>query len=100
MPERNIDLLRVGTRALMESKVFESVLEGPVRGTVQRVAPEADPPAASAASPLYEVDIAVDDSPYPLVLGSRLDIRLLLGRRSIAEVLLRSARDARREKTS
>lgn len=101
VPERNIDLLRVGTRALMESKVFESVLEGLVRGTVQRVAPEADRAAATeAAAPLYEVDITVDESPYPLVLGSRLDIRLLLGRRSIAEVLLRSARHARREKTT
>lgn len=99
VPERNVDLLRVGTRALMESKVFESMLEGPVLGVVQRVAPEADRIAA-AESPLYEVDIAVENSPYPLVLGSRLDIRLLLGRRSVAEVLLRSARHARRESST
>lgn len=102
VPERNIDLLRVGTRALMESKVFESILESPVRGVVQRIAPEAERLNATRASeaPLYEVDIAVEDSPYPLVLGSRLDIRLLLGRRSIAEVLLRSARQPRRENST
>ncbi len=99
VPERNVDLLRVGTRALMESKVFESLLEGRVQGVVQRIAPDvAAPPAASgdAAPARYEVDITVAQSPYPLVLGSRLDIRLHLGRRSLAEVMLRSASHARR----
>ena len=104
VPERNIDLLRVGSRALMESKVFESMLEGPVVGTVERIAPEALPFDTSSgperAPARYEVDIAVEQSPYPLVLGSRLDIRLHLGRRSIAEILLRSARHARKEQSS
>lgn len=99
VPERNIDLLREGTPAVMESRVFDSMLEGPVRGRVQRVAPEATvaqaPAPAASSLPRYEVDIAVEESPYPLVLGSRLDIRLLLGRRSVADVLFRSARNLR-----
>lgn len=97
VPERNVDLLKEGTAALMESHVFDSMLEGSVHGTVQRIAPEAAGSGLSTnpAPARYEVDIAVSDSPYPLVLGSRLDVRLLLGRRSLAEVLFRSARNLR-----
>lgn len=92
VPERNVDMLRAGTPALMESKVFDSFLEGPVRGTVQRVAPDA---SLGADHPLYEVDIEVEATPHPLVLGSTLDVRLMLGRRSVAEILLRRARSER-----
>lgn len=90
VPERNIDLLKIGTPALMESHVFESMLEGAVRGTVERVAPEAQADG-------YEIDIRVEHTPHPLVLGSSLDVRLNLGHRSLAEVVFRSARDLRRD---
>ena len=97
--ERNIDLLKVGIPARMESHVFDSMLEGHVKGRVQRVSPEAQSPGhpgdPAALPGRYEVDIAVHESPYPLVLGSRLDVRLSLGRRSLAEVLFRSARNLR-----
>jgi multidrug resistance efflux pump len=103
VPERNVDLLRVGAPARMESKVFDSMLEGAVVGTVVRIAPEALPldghADAGRASARYEVDIAVERTPYPLVLGSRVDIRLYLGRRSLAEILLRNARHARKEQS-
>lgn len=89
IPERNVDLVRAGTPALMESRVFDSFLEGPVRGSVIRVAPDAD---STAAQPLYEVEIAVGDTPHPLVLGSSLDVRLQLGRRSLFELMWRNAR--------
>jgi hypothetical protein len=67
VPERNVDLLRLGTRARMESKVFDSIFDGPVIGVVERIAPEAQPLEIDSDTrrepPLYEVDIAVDETP-------------------------------------
>ena len=100
IPERNIDLVNAGTPALMESHVFDSMLEGRVRGSVQRVAPDSEQAAgASPAAARYEIDIAVLETPHPLVLGSLLDVRLQLGRRSLGEVFLRSARQLRDRET-
>lgn len=89
IPERNVDLVRPGTRAVMESAVFDSMLEGYVEGRVIRVAPEGSP-GAGTTEPRYEVDIEVAGSPYPLVLGSGVQVRLLLGRRPLTDLLLRS----------
>jgi HlyD family secretion protein len=94
IPERNVDLVRIGTRALMESAVFESMLEGYVEGTVVRVAPEGA--TASETTPArYEVDIDVQKTPYPLVLGSGVNVRLMLGRRPLSDLLLRSGGNLR-----
>lgn len=99
IPERNVDLVRVGSTALMESEVFDSMLEGYVRGSVTRIAPEArqaddaTPPPAGAAE--YEIEIEVAETPYPLVLGSRVNVTLTLGKRPLSEVLFRSARSLR-----
>lgn len=92
IPERNVDLVRVGTRALMESAVFQSMLEGYVEGTVVRVGPEGSAEAgASAVNPTrFEVDIDVEHSPYPLVLGSGVDVSLLLGRRPLTDLFFKS----------
>lgn len=95
IPERNVDLVREGTRAVMESAVFESMLEGYVEGRVIRIAPEGAP-GNGATTPRYEVDIEVADSPYPLVLGSGVQVRLLLGRRPLTDLLLRSGGSLRR----
>ncbi len=84
-----MDLVRLGTPARMESAVFDSMLEGYVEGTVVRVAPESAPASASAPA-LYEVDIDVQKSPYPLVLGSGVDVRLLMGRRPLSDLVLHS----------
>ena len=83
--ERNVDLVRVGARALMESAVFDSMLEGYVDGVVTRVGPEGAA-GSDGAPPRYEVDIEVTHSPYPLVLGSGVEVRLLLGRRPLTDL--------------
>lgn len=92
LPERNVDLVQEGTRALMSSAVFDSMLEGYVEGTVARVAPEGNAEGhaeGGAAASRYEVDIDVTHTPYPLVLGSGMEVRLLLGRRPLTDFLLR-----------
>lgn len=93
VPERNVDLLRPGTRAIMESGVFDSMLEGRAHGTVTRISPEGAESAAAAAPTArsYEVQVAVEDTPYPLVLGSRVEVILTLGKRPLYEVFFRSA---------
>lgn len=93
--ERNVDLVQEGTRAIMESAVFESMLEGYVEGVVVRVAPEG---AAEngGAEPRYEMDIDVTHTPYPLVLGSGVEVRLLLGRRPLTDFILRHGGHPRR----
>ncbi len=89
IPERNVDLVRIGTPARMESGVFDSMLEGYVEGTVVRVAPEGA--SAGETSPArYEVDIDVQKSPYPLVLGSGVDVRLMMGRRPLSDLVMHS----------
>jgi len=99
IPERNVDLVQVGSPALMESGVFDSMLEGYVRGSVTRVAPEAERAEGEAAIPAdgaqYEVEIAVEETPYPLVLGSRVNVIITLGKRPLSELLFRSARSLR-----
>lgn len=98
VPERNVDLVHVGTKVLMESEVFDSMLEGYVKGSVTRIAPEsgaADAADASGAPASYEVDIAVEETPYPLVLGSRVRVILTLGRRPLTDMFFRSARSLR-----
>lgn len=94
VPERNVDLVRVGAPALMESDVFQSTLEGYVEGRVVRVGPEGAP-AEAGGEPRYEVDIEVAHSPYPLVLGSRVQVRLLLGRRPLTDLFFRSGNSLR-----
>lgn len=95
VPERNIDLVRVGSPVRMESAVFDAILEGRLRGRVARVAPESDPTAGTETEPRYEIDIEVTETPYPLTLGSRVNARIQLGRRPIWEIVLRSARSLR-----
>jgi multidrug resistance efflux pump len=88
--ERNIDMLRVGTPARMESQVFDSMFEGYVLGRVRRVVGEANRATDSPrdGQPHYEVTIDVDESPYPLVLGSRVHVDFLLGRESLLGLLM------------
>jgi multidrug resistance efflux pump len=88
--ERNVDLLRIGTRARMRSGVFDSVLEGYVYGEVTSITPEAARPSATgpAGDPTFEVEIRVDQTPYPLVLGSRLRIDFLLGKQPLTSLFL------------
>ncbi len=94
--QRNIDLLQKGTPARMESQVFDSMFEGYVTGKVRRILAEANGVAShSPGEPRYEVTIEVQESPYPLVLGSRMEIDFLLGRQSLLALIMNRPVDQR-----
>lgn len=88
VPERNVDRIRPGTPVRMESEVFDSVLEGFIRGEVLSIAPDAVAGVAATGPSLFEVEIAVHETPRPLVLGSRVQVSILLGKRSVIELML------------
>lgn len=90
--ERNVDLIVSGLPVRISSPVFDAPLEGYSYGEVLFRSPE---PSASRTAPdgnpLYEAIIRVDSSPYPLVLGSNVEVEFILGHRSILEMFLRRA---------
>lgn len=94
-PPRNIDLVQPGLPVLIESEVFDNVLEGHAHGRVKRLVPDT---RRAGDMKGYEVDIEVVSSPYPLVFGSPVHSRILLGRRNLADVFIRTAGSGRRTK--
>lgn len=99
--ERNIDLLKEGTGARMSSEVFDSIFEGYVQGKVIRIVPEAKSTATnSKEEPTYEVEIAIDETPRDLVLGSRVKVDFMLERRSIFDFFIRGYRPVKRVQTA
>ncbi len=92
-PPRNIDLIAPDTPARMSSGVFDSIMEGYVYGRVKHVVPDA---VLRAGSPHYEMEILVEETPYPLMLGSPVTVRLMLGRRSLFHMFFRPASVERR----
>lgn len=94
--QRNYDLVRAGMPARMESEVFNSILEGYIRGTVIRVGKDSNYDYSNAVSDAsYEVWIEVKENPYPLLLGSTVKVDILMGKASIWEILLKKP-DTRR----
>lgn len=94
--ERNIDLLRDGSPVRMASQVFDSQFEGYVRGKVERILGEPNGAAQpDAEDPRYEVIIEVEETPYPLVLGSRMEIDFLLGRQTLLALIMNRPVDQR-----
>ncbi len=87
-PARNIDLLESGCQAIITSSVFDAFIEGYAHGRVIRFTPGA--PQGSSPAGTYEIDILIEDSPYPLVYDSPAEARILLGRKSLAGLFLRS----------
>ncbi len=86
--ERNFDLIREGTAVRMESRVFDSILEGFIIGKVTQVDPQGKFDAGlGEEGPTFEVEIDVNHTPHRLILGSRLDVYFLIGRRSILKTL-------------
>ena len=82
--ERNVDLIEIGTPVRMESMVFDSVLEGFIYGVVTEVDPLGNPSRETESqSPRFDIEIKVEQTPYPLVLGSRLNVYFMLGKRSL-----------------
>ena len=96
VPQRNADLLKPGQPVRMESRVFASVFEGPVRGELVSVSPMAAPPSLASDPKLgpaagdipLDLDIRVSDSPHPLIAGTTLEIEVVVGRRSVLEMFL------------
>ena len=87
--ERNFDLIVVGTPVQMESKVFDSVLEGMIRGVVTRVDPQGKfTESATGGEVNFEIEIEVEETPHPLVLGSSLEVYFMLGKRSLLKTFL------------
>lgn len=96
MNQRNYDLVRTGMPARMESEVFNSILEGYIRGTVSRVGKDSNYDYSNEVSEAsYEVWITVKESPYPLLLGSTVKVDILMGKASLWEILLKKP-DTRR----
>ncbi len=90
VPQRNVDLLQPGLEARMESGVFDSVLEGYIYGRILEVAEAARGSEAGAdwRNPVFEITVGITDTPYPLALGSTVDIRLIIGKRSLFDILV------------
>jgi multidrug resistance efflux pump len=87
--ERNFDLIKEGTPVRMESKVFDSMLEGFIRGSVIRVDAGGRLAEGSPGGEVnFEIEIEVETTPHPLVLGSSLDVYFMLGKRSLIKTLL------------
>ncbi|MCC5790491.1 MAG: HlyD family efflux transporter periplasmic adaptor subunit [Opitutales bacterium] len=86
--QRNIDLIAPGTPVRMNSAVFDSPLEGYVYGTVRRVGREAHREETDGRGErVFEIDIDIEESPYPLVYGSSLAVEVILGSRSLWQVM-------------
>jgi len=94
--ERNFDLLRVGGKALMTSRMAGSLVGEEFSGRITEVPPS--PEAEGTGGPRYEVEIAVDDTPFPLIEGSTVEVELVLGRRTLLDAILDalSGQNARR----
>jgi len=87
--EKNFDLIEEGTRVRMESKVFDSMLEGLIYGRVTQVDPEGRlAQAAKGGGVNFEIEIEIEITPHPLDLGSSLDVYFMLGKRSLLKTLL------------
>ncbi|AWT59602.1 MAG: hypothetical protein DF168_00794 [Candidatus Moanabacter tarae] len=86
--ERNFDLIEEGTPVRMESRVFDSILEGFIMGSVTQVDPQGRfEMYVEEAGPTFDVEIEVSYTPHPLILGSRIDVYFLIGKRSIIKTL-------------
>jgi len=97
--ERNFDLLRVGGEVRLTSRMTGSILGGEFTGRIAELplSPESEGPDG----PRYEVEIAVDEVPFPLVEGSTVEVEFVLGRRTLLEAVLDalSGQNARRRLT-
>jgi multidrug resistance efflux pump len=87
--EKNFDLIRQGTPVRMESKVFDSMLEGFISGPVTWLEAEGGSvDSVSGRDVSFEIKIEVKATPHPLVLGSGLDVYFMLGKRSFLKTLM------------
>jgi len=96
LPQRNIDLVHEGLPTRMASKVFNSTMEGYIYGKVSRVSRDASRDVRSPnGDPLYEIWIEVEDTPHPLVLGSKVEVEVLLGQISLMNLFFQKPAEER-----
>ncbi len=96
--ERNVDLIEIGTPVRMESMVFDSVLEGFIYGVVTEVDPQGNPSLGTGSlSPRFDIEVRVENTPYPLVLGSRLNVYFMLGKRPLWKMFFNVPENPRAE---
>ncbi|MGF1530947.1 MAG: HlyD family secretion protein [Puniceicoccaceae bacterium] len=96
---RNIDLVRAGQEVRIVPKVYQPTTEGYTYGTVESVIKESylrrDPEER------YDVLISIDRYPVEPVLGSEVEVRIIMARAGLLERILglaerRTAREERR----
>ena len=84
--ERNFDLLRVGGEVRMNSAVVGNLMGDTIIGHISELPIEPEP--GDTGQVTYEVEIAVDESPIPLVPGSSVEVEFVLGRRTLFDAIL------------
>lgn len=72
--DRNVDLIEVGMLVRLESKVYQANREGYMMGSVRRIVKD----TRSASAEGFEVTVAVDKYPIQPVIGSRIDLEVLI----------------------
>jgi multidrug resistance efflux pump len=85
--DRNVDLIRKGMPVRMESRVYTSSLEGYTYGTVERVV--TDPLSRDPDG--FEVWVELTEWPVEPVLGSRLDVEILLEKQGVLQWMFRQS---------
>ncbi len=82
--QRDIDLLRPGLEARVQSAVNNSLVVGQMRGSIAEIAmvPETGPDG-----PVFEVELTLEEDRQTLVPGSEVEVEILLGRRSLLELI-------------
>ncbi|MFV0337724.1 MAG: HlyD family secretion protein [Chthoniobacterales bacterium] len=86
--ENQYDRIRPGQRVVMESKSFDTLRHGYIEGRVLRVALEPEPETESTPEPLYRVVAEVEKTPRELVIGSRVEARIIIRRVPIWKLFL------------
>lgn len=84
--QQDVDQLRKGVAVRMESAVFDSRFEGYIAGRVEGIAPASV--GENPEEPRYEVTVAIEKTPHPLVLGSQMTVNFQLGRHSLLSLFM------------
>ncbi len=83
--EQDIYKVGLGQLARIYSSVYSYRKYGTCEGEVAEVSPSAEPGKNKA---VYEVTVSVTDAPFPLLLGSTAQARIVVARRGILDLLL------------
>lgn len=87
--DKNIHLIKVGTKAKIELKSVDSYLKDEFNGMVVFVSPDSikNLPESLKETPQYEVDVVFDSKDPRITPGISTNLRLLPGRRSLFDII-------------